>query len=239
MRAQLARADLRERIACICISRWARRWRTRGDYAQSFEHYAAGNAHPPRQLRYDADETHARACGAARRCSPREFFAERARATAARRRDPIFIVGLPRSGSTLIEQILSSHSQVEGTMELPDIAAIARSSRARGASSAARYPRARSPHSSRDELRALGDDYLARHAHPAQDRRAVLHRQDAEQLPAHRPDPSDPAERQDHRCAPPSAGLLLLRLQAAFRARPELHLRPRRTSAATTATTSR
>lgn len=40
--------------------------------------------------------------------------------------DPIFVVGLPRSGSTLLEQILSSHSQIEGTMELPDIAAIAR-----------------------------------------------------------------------------------------------------------------
>ena len=39
--------------------------------------------------------------------------------------DPIFIVGLPRSGSTLLEQILASHSQVEGTAELPDIIAIA------------------------------------------------------------------------------------------------------------------
>ncbi|KAK0329738.1 hypothetical protein LTR94_035535, partial [Friedmanniomyces endolithicus] len=39
--------------------------------------------------------------------------------------DPIFIVGLPRSGSTLVEQILSSHSQVEGTMELPDMMMIA------------------------------------------------------------------------------------------------------------------
>ncbi|MAU56478.1 MAG: hypothetical protein CL899_06055 [Dehalococcoidia bacterium] len=40
--------------------------------------------------------------------------------------DPIFIVGLPRSGSTLIEQILSSHSKVEGTMELPNMLNIAR-----------------------------------------------------------------------------------------------------------------
>ena len=44
---------------------------------------------------------------------------------ARQRRDPIFIVGLPRAGSTLIEQILSSHSQVEGTMELPDVPALA------------------------------------------------------------------------------------------------------------------
>ena len=41
-------------------------------------------------------------------------------------KDPIFIVGLPRSGSTLVEQILASHSQVEGTAELADIIAMAR-----------------------------------------------------------------------------------------------------------------
>jgi hypothetical protein len=40
-------------------------------------------------------------------------------------RDPIFVIGLPRAGSTLIEQILSSHSQIEGTMELPDIQSMA------------------------------------------------------------------------------------------------------------------
>src|SRR6185295_16541104 len=53
----------------------------------------------------------------------REFFAERAGwGTSAP--DPIFIVGLPRSGSTLVEQILASHSRVEGTMELPNIISI-------------------------------------------------------------------------------------------------------------------
>ena len=60
--------------------------------------------------------------------------------------------------------------------------------------------------------------------HPAQDRRALLHRQDAEQLGARRADPPDAAEREDHRRAPPSAELLLLGLQAALRARPELQL---------------
>jgi hypothetical protein len=55
----------------------------------------------------------------------REFFAAREGIGAAAH-DPIFIVGLPRAGSTLVEQILSSHSAVEATMELPDIIAIAR-----------------------------------------------------------------------------------------------------------------
>jgi hypothetical protein len=40
--------------------------------------------------------------------------------------DPIFILGLPRAGSTLVEQILASHSAVEGTMELPDVTSMAR-----------------------------------------------------------------------------------------------------------------
>jgi hypothetical protein len=52
----------------------------------------------------------------------REAFAERD-GGGCEARDPIFIVGMPRAGSTLIEQILASHSQVEGTSELPDIPA--------------------------------------------------------------------------------------------------------------------
>ena len=54
--------------------------------------------------------------------------------------DPIFILGMPRAGSTLIEQILASHSQVEGTMELPDIPALAK--RLGGAQAARRTPSA-------------------------------------------------------------------------------------------------
>jgi hypothetical protein len=53
-----------------------------------------------------------------------EFFAKR-EGFGIDAPDPIFIVGLPRAGSTLIEQILASHSQVEGTMELPDLLMIA------------------------------------------------------------------------------------------------------------------
>jgi hypothetical protein len=60
--------------------------------------------------------------------------------------DPIFIVGLPRAGSTLIEQILASHSAVEGTMELPDILSIAQSLKGRKMGSGkAKYPGATSP----------------------------------------------------------------------------------------------
>ncbi len=55
-----------------------------------------------------------------------DFFARRA-GSGNPSHAPIFIVGLPRSGSTLLEQILASHSRVEGTMELPNIMNIAQS----------------------------------------------------------------------------------------------------------------
>jgi tetratricopeptide (TPR) repeat protein len=71
---------------------------------------------------------------------------------------PVLIVGLPRSGSTLIEQILASHSQVEGTMELPDLArAIKEVNRAR--KDRLRYPEAVAE-LSMDDLKALGGQYL-------------------------------------------------------------------------------
>jgi hypothetical protein len=95
-----------------------------GRYAESFEHYAAGNAIRRGQVRYDPEENadHVRRSRAA--LTP-DFFAARA-GSGSPAPDPIFIVGLPRSGSTLIEQILASHSQVEGTQELPDLAILAR-----------------------------------------------------------------------------------------------------------------
>jgi tetratricopeptide (TPR) repeat protein len=96
----------------------------RGDFAGSFEHYATGAALRRGGTPYDADRT-TRDTRRSQTLFTREFFAARdtggAPSTA-----PIFIVGLPRSGSTLIEQILSSHSAVEGTMELPDLPRIAR-----------------------------------------------------------------------------------------------------------------
>ena len=75
--------------------------------------------------------------------------------------DPIFIVGLPRAGSTLLEQILSSHSQVDGTLELPNILAIAQRLRRRHKLDTSRpgYPQALAQLSA-DELRSLGDTYL-------------------------------------------------------------------------------
>jgi tetratricopeptide (TPR) repeat protein len=72
--------------------------------------------------------------------------------------DPILIVGMPRSGSTLIEQILASHSQVEGTMELPDLARCIREIN-RAGKGKIQYPEALR-HMNREDLTALGSRYL-------------------------------------------------------------------------------
>ena len=93
-------------------------------YAQSFSHYAQGNAIRRRLYPYSADEN-ARYVNRCKAQYTSEFFAARG-GTGADCADPIFIVGLPRAGSTLLEQILASHSQVEGTVELPDIPQLVR-----------------------------------------------------------------------------------------------------------------
>ncbi len=93
-------------------------------YEQSFAHYAAGNALRRQAHGYDAEEN-ASFVRRSKQLFTTRFFAERA-GCGAQAPDPIFIVGLPRAGSTLIEQILASHPLVEGTMELPELPKIAR-----------------------------------------------------------------------------------------------------------------
>ncbi len=82
-------------------------------------------------------------------------------AWAASKPDPIFIVGLPRSGSTLIEQILASHSQVEGTMELAEIPRLVHRLSGRELNDDnPRYPRVLGTLSA-EQLEAFGEEYLA------------------------------------------------------------------------------
>ena len=105
-----------------------------GDWATSFSHYEKANALQRARFHYDPDRNTER-LRHLRATLTREFFAARA-GGGCPSPDPIFIVGLPRAGSTLIEQILASHSQVEGTMELPEIIAMARDLRAESESQA-------------------------------------------------------------------------------------------------------
>jgi predicted Zn-dependent protease len=94
-----------------------------GEFAASFEHYARGNALQRATIRHDSQAASAEA-QRSKRVYGAGFFAERL-GWGSERNDPIFIVGMPRSGSTLLEQMLASHSLVEGTRELPDIPALA------------------------------------------------------------------------------------------------------------------
>lgn len=91
----------------------------RGDYARSWQYYERGNALKRAESRYRPELIERNTAMQKAVCTA-EFFAAR-RGAGADSRAPILIVGLPRSGSTLLEQILASHSEVEGTLELPDI----------------------------------------------------------------------------------------------------------------------
>jgi len=131
-----------------------------GNYRVSFAHYEEANRLRAQLVSYDPAEIERHVARARALFTP-AFFAERAGQGCAAP-DPIFILGMPRAGSTLLEQVLSSHSQIEGTMELPDIPQIAMRLGARKLrSEESEYPdvlAALSP----DELHALGEEYLAR-----------------------------------------------------------------------------
>jgi tetratricopeptide (TPR) repeat protein len=159
MRVQLKRADLTEEDRFHFHFAIGKALEDAAAYPESFEHYAQGNALRRAGIPYDAEETSAHV-RRSKALFTRQFFAERA-GMGAQAPDAIFIVGLPRSGSTLLEQILSSHPSVEGTMELPDALSIARSLGARRSrNEASRYPEVLASLSA-DELRALGERYLA------------------------------------------------------------------------------
>ncbi|MBU6269376.1 MAG: sulfotransferase, partial [Sphingomonadales bacterium] len=131
----------------------------RADYAASWQHYAAGNAAQRAQSRYRPDIFETNTREQVRVCTP-AFFAAR-EGWGAASPDPIFVVGLPRSGSTLIEQILASHSAVEGTQELPDIQRLVLDMQGRDPDyDNPRYPEALNRLDA-DQCRELGERYLA------------------------------------------------------------------------------
>ena len=97
----------------------------KNDYDRAWHYYHSGNQKQRMQVSHDAAEMQTRQNEIIEVFS-REFLEEHA-GQGCEAPDPILIVGLPRSGSTLVEQILASHSQVEGTSELPNLGRIANS----------------------------------------------------------------------------------------------------------------
>ena len=125
------------------------------DYDRAFEHYASPISCIVTRLpmiRYKR-VAHERM----REVFSADYFASRGAESGCQSADPIFIVGLPRSGSTLLEQILASHSLVDGTSELPDISMIAQGLTQPRSGQA--FPRCM-PDLSDDAVRGLGEQYL-------------------------------------------------------------------------------
>jgi tetratricopeptide (TPR) repeat protein len=138
----------------------------RNEYAESWQFYERGNALKRTESRYHPDITETNTRRQIEVCTA-QFFAERV-GVGVPDPDPILVVGLPRSGSTLIEQILASHSQVEGTHELSDIQRIVLG--LRGKQSGLGDPRLRTLNDNSypaalaelapEDFRALGERYM-------------------------------------------------------------------------------
>ena len=160
MQAQLANTGLDDLARLHFHFALGKAYEDAGDYAQSFEHYAKGNALERACSRYDADRNTAR-IKRLKTTFTRDFFSERA-GSGCDAPDPIFIVSLPRSGSTLLEQILSSHSAVEGTNELPEIITMAKDLRGQvNSEEIAAYSEVLAPMGP-TALRELGEQYIER-----------------------------------------------------------------------------
>lgn len=125
MLQQIAREPAQDEVTANFEFALGKAYEDRKDYDQAFKFYASGNANRRQRESYDPVQT-ADVHDQLVNTFSMEFLAGKASVGDASNA-PIFIVGLPRSGSTLIEQILASHPEVEGTHELPDLGRVARS----------------------------------------------------------------------------------------------------------------
>jgi tetratricopeptide (TPR) repeat protein len=123
MSEQLARGEIARQDRVYLHFSLGKAYADRKEFGKSFENYARANALRRGDIDYDPDSLsrHVARCKAALSA---EFFESR-RGTGSVENDPIFVLGMQRAGSTLVEQILASHSQIEATAELPDISLMA------------------------------------------------------------------------------------------------------------------
>jgi cytochrome c-type biogenesis protein CcmH/NrfG len=156
MEAQLQRGDLPDPTRVHFCFALGKAWEDEGDYDRAWQYYHQGNQVQRMLVEHDPLEMQLRQDRIMEVFS-REFLTERA-GHGCQSGDPIFIVGLPRAGSTLVEQILASHSQVEGTAELPFLAKLA-TTIGRYRADRMQYPEAVRDFHPRD-WRAYGEQYL-------------------------------------------------------------------------------
>lgn len=160
MRALIAEDDISDRDNFHLCFALGKGLEDRAEYAESFRYYALGNDRKVVQEGYVADETTAETDALIGQCKAQLFKSKAGMGDPAP--DPIFIVGLPRSGSTLLEQILASHSMVDGTSELREMVAIARRlGGKRNRADVSAYPGILSDLTAQQCLE-LGQEYLSR-----------------------------------------------------------------------------
>ena len=132
----------------------------KGEAEASFIHYAAGNRLRRSVIEYSAEDVHRNVERSIDLFTP-QFFTDRD-GQGCQSKEPIFILGMPRAGSTLVEQILASHPAIEGTAELPDIPAIARRlDERRERDGDGLYPECLADIDA-NGLKSLGEEYLER-----------------------------------------------------------------------------
>jgi len=158
MHELLDRADLSDESRAQAHNALGLEFESRKDYARAFENFAKCNSVQRQHESYDpvdTEDTYGRII---------DFFTagrfEQDAGTTEAEVTPILVVGLPRSGSTLIEQILASHSQVDGTHELGDLARVVQSAR-KTISKRVLFPEAFADYGAAD-WQAIGGHYLAR-----------------------------------------------------------------------------
>lgn len=160
MMLQIVRSDISPEDRFHLHFALGKAFEDQGDYARSFQHYEQGNLLRREGIDYDPMELQDQN-ERSKVVFTSEFFNAR-KDQGAPSSAPIFVVGLPRSGSTLIEQILASHSQVEGTMELPDIPSIvARLEGKKRKGEPVVYPNVLETLGA-EQLNVLGEEYLER-----------------------------------------------------------------------------
>ena len=158
MEAQAASPDIDHMSRIHIAFALGKAYEDRKNHDKAFEAYALGNALKHQTVRYTTEQMQAEFNAQKSICTPDLFAAQGDKGCAAP--DPIFILGLPRAGSTLIEQILASHPQVDGTLELPNILSLAHRLRGRKQlTDRERYPRVLYELSAED-LKALGEEYI-------------------------------------------------------------------------------
>lgn len=160
MAAQLARDDLNDDDRLHLHFALGKALEDAGDYENSFSHYEQGNNLGATRVNFDETEVTTRREAIESAFTAALFKERRGKGDPAP--DPIFVLGMPRAGSTLIEQILSSHSMIEGTAELPDIIMIAKQLETQARKAAGVPFPASVAQLSDAELRALGADYIDR-----------------------------------------------------------------------------